>query len=66
MSNIENDDIVQNTVNNQFYRVRSTTRLRAICRPCTQTGQAIAGRRNSHIEFDLKNLKLIKKFERIT
>lgn len=51
------DMIVRHGANGRYYRVRSVSRTRAVCCPCTKTGLPPAsGQRATAVEFDQSDL----------
>ena len=58
---IEPDMIVRNIVNGCYYKVRSVTNTKAVCRPCTRTGKPPrSGRRTVAIEFNQASLRIVR------
>ena len=55
------DAIVKNVVNGRYYKVRSVSLTKAVCRPCTRTGKPPApALRAVAVEFKLENLRLVR------
>lgn len=58
MTDIALDAIVQHVANGKFYKVRSVSKTRAVCRPCSRTGGLPpVGSRATAIEFKKSDLK---------
>lgn len=61
MDTIEPDAIVQHATRGDYWKVRSVSRTKAICRPCTKTGKPPQpSRRSVAIQFDKSRLVRIR------